>query len=101
MTDKNIITTNLIKDETTEIMTNRITIINKITDEITEQETIKSDIAEKTEKIDKTCANEVIIQNQCKNGFVTENQIADLNDDIKKEYLTEGYNGQNNIIYFK
>ena len=98
LTDKNIITTNLIKDETTEIMTNRITIINKITDEITEQETIKSDIAEKTEKIDKTCANEVIIQNQCKNGFVTENQIADLNDDIKKEYLTEGYNGQNNII---
>ena len=54
----------------------------------------------KSDKNDETyiCTNEDILKNKCKTIIVSEIQINDLNEIIKKEYLSEEYNRKNNII---
>ena len=62
-------------------------------------------IEKKTEKtidattVTKTCTNEEIISSKCTSGVVTEDQLKDLQEQIKKEILNnETYHGENNIF---
>ena len=59
---------------------------NKLTDKVTEY----------TERFN--CDNKDIIQNKCTHEIVSENQMHQLSEDIKKEYLKEDFNGKNNIV---
>ena len=67
-----------------------------ITEKPTEKSTEKT-IDSKT--IKKTCSNDEIISSNCTSGVVTEDQLKDLEEEIKKKVLNnETYNKENVII---
>ena len=74
-----------------------------ITEEFKSQSINIKPVIEEIKKSDKNeetyiCSNEDVLKNKCTTIIVTEIQINELNDIIKKEYLTNEYNGENNII---
>ena len=83
-------------DELTEYKTDKITEFK--TDEITENIKKTDKIEEETQNKERTCSDEDILSNNCKNGIVLENQMNRINNEIKEEYLKDEYNGENNII---
>ena len=80
-------------------------VTDKMSEEITNKnpdstQTTNNKLTDKvTEYIEKfNCDNKDIIQNKCTHEIVPENQMHQLSEDIKKEYLKEDFNGKNNIV---
>ena len=118
VTEMNAEKTEKIKDESSsninddsELTTNKNT--DKISDEKDEyaEETKKNESTEKityfyeTDKIKKTeiegtqnCIIEEILNNKCQNERVVDEQMEELNEQVKEKYLKEEYKNQNNII---
>ena len=44
------------------------------------------------------CSKEKILENKCKNGTITNEQIEDIYNDIKKDLINKEYNKENKII---
>ena len=67
--------------------------------EITEKLKIKTDIiTEKIKDEENSCSEKDIIKNKCTEGLMNEEQIEHLFKDLKENYLTTDYNGENTII---
>ena len=47
---------------------------------------------------DEECSNEQILNNECKEGKITNEQITDCYNQFKEDYLTKDYKGENKII---
>ena len=108
ISDTNSIGSNV--DDNTELLSNNFSVKCKTNEIIKEELNTQSinikPITEDNNKSDKKdetyiCTNEDILKNKCKTIIVSEIQINDLNEIIKKEYLSEEYNRKNNIIETK
>ena len=91
---------------TTQLYTTNETIVNTQLDTTKENEKDndsnnekEKNIEEKTEE--KVCSNEEIVKNECKDGYMTKEQMNDCYNDFKEEYLTQDHKGENIIVETK
>ena len=88
------LTTELIKEKSTDIIIDTTSQIKNI--ETTEMIEITDLI---TEKISENgCSKDDIIKNKCNQGSVTDDQIGLIYNQLKDNYLTKDYEGENTII---
>ncbi len=104
---KDIITTEIISQTNDIITTETITEKQKdiiMTETISEKltQTTKTEyVTDLASSVEKSCINEDIINNKCVNGFVEEEQLTNLYNEIKNNYIQNYFNKNNftnNII---
>ena len=70
-----------IKDQTTQILTEKISNF------------LSEDLINNT-----TCSKKDILKNKCMEGLITEEKMKELHNNIKESYLNSGFQGENIII---
>ena len=87
-----------ITEKITEIITEKMT--EKLEESRTEKYTqiLTEKITEEIKKDDNGCTKQDILNNKCSDGSVTEEQVNQLYNQLKQDYLKGNFNGNNTVI---